>query len=82
MHLARSIIHILNDIKNDFLQRHRQAQPPPLLVKAGEERSEVTVVALDRVVRPIQAQFGVGRAMQIRRASVRYRRAQNGGAAH
>jgi len=82
MHATCSIIHILDNVENDFLQRHREAQSPPLLVETGEERSEVPVVALDRLVRPIQTQLGVGRAMQVRGTTMGYRRAKNGGAGH
>ena len=77
-----SLIHVVDDVENDFLQRHRQAQSSPLLVETGEECGEVPVAALDRLVRPIQAQLSVGRAMQVRGTTMGYRRAKNGGAVH
>jgi len=60
-----------------LLERHGQAQPDPRLVQPGDERRQLFLGHVDRVVLPVrQAQRRVGGPVQGRRQRVRDRMAQ------
>ncbi len=59
------------------LERHRQRQPAPRLVQAGEERRQRRLRDVDGVVGPVEPELGVRRPVQRRRQRVRDRAAQH-----
>lgn len=64
------------------LQRHGQRQPGPLGAEPGDEAGELVLVGLVPVVRPaVEAQFGVGGAVQGRGERVADGLAEDGGPA-